>query len=116
MFTIALRLDLPRELLAREARQIPFAMANAINDVLLTGQAQERQLLGERFTLRRKPFLQQSVKMLRFAKKGALVGELAILDRTAPPTATCSPSSRTATTSAPRRAAASWPCRAPAHS
>lgn len=78
MLRLTLSITVPPQLLEREARQIPFAMANAINDVLKAGQQAQRRQMAQAFTIRRQQFAERSVKLTQFATKTALVGELAI--------------------------------------
>lgn len=61
-----------------QARQVPFALAKAINDSLLDGQKAQRTHMAEAFTIRRKPFVERSVKVTQFANKNTVTGELAI--------------------------------------
>ena len=76
MLTFRLDIDAPN--LAGAERQLPFAITAAINDTLALAQNAERAEIARRFTIRRKPFAERSVKIAKFAKKGAPVGELAI--------------------------------------
>ncbi len=78
-FTPALRLFSAVE------RQIPYATAGAINTTLTTAQREIRGGLERRFTLRRKQFIERTIKINRqdFATKTKLEGRLQV-DRDRP--------------------------------
>lgn len=61
-------------------RQIPYATALAINDTLVGAQKEIRQGLHRRFDLRRKKFIERTIKINRkdFAKKTKLEGTLRV--------------------------------------
>jgi len=66
-------------------RQIPFATAQAINSTLTGAQREIRGGLNRRFTLRRKQFIERTIKINRqdFATKTKLEGKLQV-DRDRP--------------------------------
>jgi hypothetical protein len=59
-------------------RQLPFATANAINDTLLEVQTAERAHIHAAFTVRRTSFIDNLVKITKFAKKDDPSGEIGI--------------------------------------
>jgi hypothetical protein len=61
-------------------KQIPFAKANAINEVAKLVQAEERTHIAKVFNVRRKQWVDMSVKITHFAKKqpGRTYAEVAI--------------------------------------
>jgi len=69
--------------LKRDRGQIPFAMANAINDTMKQGQTAVRANLRRKFTLRRKQFIERSIKINRsdFANKRKLTARLHLEER-----------------------------------
>lgn len=78
MTTLKITLGVNAPALTHGADQIPFALARAVNAALVTAQAKQRAHMAAEFTVRRKAFMDRSVKITRFAKKGAPVGEIAI--------------------------------------
>lgn len=60
------------------SRQVPFAASKAVNNLAVLGQRRVQAGLGERFTLRRRTFVERTVKMLRWANKRMLVATVAI--------------------------------------
>lgn len=61
-----------------ERRQVPFAASNALNDTAKLFQYRERQHMGNIFTVRRKPWVDNSVKITDFATKRSLTATVAI--------------------------------------
>jgi hypothetical protein len=61
-----------------EQRQVPYALSQALNDVAKLFQYRERQHMASIFTIRRKQWVDNSVKITQFAKKGNLVASVAI--------------------------------------
>ena len=78
MTTIRVRTTVDVSKIEGAARQVPFALSKAINATLIKAQAKQRAHMAAEFTIRRKPFMERSVKITRFAKKASLIGELAI--------------------------------------
>lgn len=62
----------------RLSRQVPFAMSRAVNATLKGSQGDVRQTLPGHFTLRRKTFVERTVKITQFANKRNIAGVLAI--------------------------------------
>lgn len=62
----------------RLSRQVPFAMSRAVNATLKGAQGDIRQTLPGHFTLRRKTFVERTVKITQFANKRNIAGVLAI--------------------------------------
>lgn len=60
------------------AKQLPFAMSKALNDGALAFQKAQIASMSETFTVRRRDFLQKSVKITHFATKSNLVAEIAV--------------------------------------
>jgi hypothetical protein len=61
-----------------ERRQVPYALSNTLNDVAALAQYRNRERMGSVFTLRRKKWADDNVKITKFAKKNDLVSTLAI--------------------------------------
>lgn len=76
--TIRVKVDVPPNLFAREARQIPFALARGINDAIDAAQKAQRQHQADVFTIRRKSFADLSVKRTKAATKASLSAVLEI--------------------------------------
>lgn len=57
---------------------MPYALSKTLNDVGALAQYRERQRMGNIFTVRRKAWVDNSVKTTKFAKKNDLVTEIAI--------------------------------------
>ena len=57
-------------------RQLPYATARAINTTLVDAQKEIRRGLGQRFTLRRRQFVERTIKMNKpdFATKNLFMG------------------------------------------
>lgn len=64
--------------LEKETLQLRYAASVAINDSLKTAQAKVREHIDQTYTIRRKSYHKNSVKITSFAKKDTLAGELAI--------------------------------------
>ncbi len=60
------------------ARRMPRAISDAIVDTLTAGQTIQRREMATRFTIRRKVFADQSVKITEFPRRDRLTGVLAI--------------------------------------
>ncbi len=58
--------------------RLPRAISDAIVDTMTGAQKKQRTRMADRFTIRRQPFLNQSVKITLFPKADRLTGELAI--------------------------------------
>lgn len=73
-FTPALRL------FGAVAKQVPYATARAINDTLVSAQKDIRQGLHQRFDVRRRQFIERTIKIRKqdFAKKIKLEGTLRV--------------------------------------
>jgi hypothetical protein len=78
MTTLRVRTTIDTSKIEGAARQVPFALAKAITDVLKSGQAAEIKHMGQSFTIRRKDFARLSVKITGFPNKNKPVGEIAI--------------------------------------
>jgi hypothetical protein len=61
-----------------EQRQVPYALSNTLNDVAKLFQYRERQHIGQQFTVRRKQWVDNSVKITEFATKRKLQATVAI--------------------------------------
>jgi hypothetical protein len=61
-----------------EQRQVPYALSNTLNDVAKLFQYRERQHIGQQFTVRRKQWVDNSVKITEFATKRKLQTTVAI--------------------------------------
>lgn len=59
-------------------RQFPFAMANTLNDVAKLDQYRERERMAGIFTIRRKQWVDNNVKITQFATKRDLTAIVAI--------------------------------------
>lgn len=59
-------------------KQAPFAISRALNNLAVSGQHEVQARLGTAFTLRRRVFVERTVKMLQFANKRALVAVVGI--------------------------------------
>jgi hypothetical protein len=59
-------------------RQLPYAAAQGLTQVILLAQGAQREGMGSRFEVRRAPFAMQAVKVTQWPKKSALAGVLAI--------------------------------------
>lgn len=64
--------DLIKGLNDFEQRQVPYALSNTLNDVAKLTQYRVRQRMGSIFTVRRKQWVDNNVKITNFAKKGDL--------------------------------------------
>lgn len=64
--------DLIKGLNDFEQRQVPFALSNTLNDVAKLFQYRQREHMGSIFTVRRKQWVDNNVKITNFAKKGDL--------------------------------------------
>lgn len=64
--------------LDRLSAQVPYALAQGINNTLKGAQADIRATLPGHFTLRHRPFIERTIKIVQFAKKGNQVGILAV--------------------------------------
>jgi hypothetical protein len=78
MTTLRVSIEANTPALTTGAKQIPFAMSKAINATLVLAQKKQREHMARIFTVRRRPFMERSVKITQFAKKGTLRGEIAI--------------------------------------
>lgn len=78
MTTLKITLDTSTPALTSGAKQVNFALAEAINASLTTAQKRQRSHMAQAFTLRRKRFADLAVKITQFAKKGAPVGVIAM--------------------------------------
>jgi hypothetical protein len=78
MITLKVDVLIDDTMLAKAGRQVPFAMANAMNSAMKKAQARQRSRMRAVFTIRRAKFLDLSVKITEFAKKNSLATELAI--------------------------------------
>lgn len=65
-------------LTATVSKQLAFAVSKAMNETVKAAQAAERAALPGKFTLRRKPWVEQSIKISTFAKKTALTAVLEV--------------------------------------
>lgn len=70
--------ELTRYLNDFEQRQAPFALANTVNDVAKLTQYREREHIGNIFTVRRKSWVDNNVKITEFATKRKLSATVAI--------------------------------------
>lgn len=59
-------------------RQVPFALSNALNDTAKLFQYREREHISDVFTVRRKAWVDNSVKVTEFATKRKLSATVAI--------------------------------------
>jgi hypothetical protein len=59
-------------------RQVPFALSNTLNNVLIDGQKEAVRGIRARFQIRRDSFLQRAVKMQKFANRRDLTAQLAV--------------------------------------
>jgi hypothetical protein len=78
MIRIAVRSDPALRSLEHIARQLPFAVSKALNDLGIEFQRVERAHLGRAFTLRRRDWAEKNVKITHFAKKTDLHTTIAI--------------------------------------
>lgn len=60
------------------SRQAPFAISKAVNDLMLDGQRRVQTGLGEHFTLRRRTFVERTIKVRRWANKRSLVATVGV--------------------------------------
>lgn len=60
-------------------RQVPFALANSLNDVAKLFQYRQREHMGQIFTVRRKAWVDNAVKISEFATKRKLSATVEIL-------------------------------------
>lgn len=60
------------------SKQAPFAISLGVNNLMKHGQAIVQGNLSREFTLRRKPFIERTVKVREWAKKTSLVAEIGI--------------------------------------
>jgi hypothetical protein len=60
------------------SRQTPFAVSKAINALMVHGQGIVQAQLSTEFTLRRKTFIERTVKVRQWANKRALIAEIGI--------------------------------------
>ena len=67
--------------------ELPFGLAKGMNDTLMEIQREEISEAKDRFTIRREAFLKRSVKIVKFAKKTDLEGQIAIANVGTKPTA-----------------------------
>lgn len=75
---------LAEKLVTKSLRQIPFSMSQALNQTAQQFQTEERNTMEGRFTLRRRTWALQSVKITQFAKKEQLEAVVAISPPGAP--------------------------------
>lgn len=61
-----------------EQRQVPYALSGMLNDIAELHQYRVRERTSNIFTIRRKDFVDRSVKVTKFAKKNDLVSAVAI--------------------------------------
>jgi hypothetical protein len=78
MTTLRVSIETNTPALTNGAKQIPFALAGAINASVKKAQAKQIAHMQGAFTIRRPTFLKQSVKITQFAKKNTLSATLAI--------------------------------------
>ena len=60
------------------SRQAPFAISKAVNDLMVHGQRRVQAGLSEHFTLRRRTWVERTVKVQRWANKRSLVATVGI--------------------------------------
>jgi hypothetical protein len=73
-----LNIDINTPVLNTMGRQMSYILQRTINGCLVKGQAKQRAHMEEAFTIRRKPFMKQGVKINKFAKRNDLVGEISM--------------------------------------
>jgi hypothetical protein len=78
MTTIRVKTTVDVSRIAGAEKQVAYALSVAINESMKRAQTKERAHLAEVFTIRRKTFVNQSVKITQFAKKNTLLGEIAM--------------------------------------
>lgn len=76
--TLRVSIDSNAPFLKGGEKQIPFSLSKAINASLVTAQKAQLARMGREFTIRRPQFAKLSVKIVKFAKKASLTGEIAI--------------------------------------
>lgn len=62
----------------RAGKQLKFALSVGINETTKAAQKAQREAMAQNFTVRRKPWVDRSVKISKFAKKTDLEAELRI--------------------------------------
>jgi hypothetical protein len=60
------------------SKQTPFAVKTALNNLMTHGQGLVQSQLSQSFTLRRKTFIERTVKVRKWASKTSLVAEIGI--------------------------------------
>jgi hypothetical protein len=80
MASITIDTTAARKALGSMARQLDFAASKAMNGVMYEAQKQIRQELGQHFTVRRKTFIEQSIKV-KPTHKTKLVGAIGVFPR-----------------------------------
>lgn len=78
MITIRLDVIVNTASLEQAGSRLPRAISDGIADTLKFAQGKQRGRMQDRFTIRRSPFLNQSVKITQFPRVDRLSGELAI--------------------------------------
>jgi len=59
-------------------KQVPYAIADAINKTLIGAQNAQRRYMERKFVIRRRGLLKASVRMLKFANRSTLTGQMGI--------------------------------------
>lgn len=80
MTTITIDTTAARNALGRLAKQVNYAASRAMNGVMYEAQAELRRELGQHFTVRRRTFIEQSIKV-KPTHKNNLVGAIGVFPR-----------------------------------